>query len=231
MMRWILILPLFLISVVVQAVEFRVVTLDLKKVDLKLYWMKSDGSAFETLNAVRTAVGPQFVMATNSGIYAKDLTPLGLHIERGKILKKLNRSRSSKGNFFLQPNGVFFLGSNGPKILDTNEFAKHGTAGVLEATQSGPLLLLKGEINPGFKQNSTNAKLRSGVGVTASGQVVFAISKEPVTFYDFALFFKDKMNCTDALYLDGTISTLWTEEDSSDAQITGFVGIWAATKR
>ena len=215
-----------------RGVAFRVIALDLKRVDLKLHWKRSDGTPYETLSAVRGEVGPDFIMATNSGIYAKDFTPLGLHVERGRQLRKLNPSRASKGNFFIQPNGVFLVGESGAKILETVEFAKQGLGGVVEATQSGPLLLRRGNINAKFKDGSTNAKLRSGVGVTHDGHVVFAIANGLVSFRDFALLFKEKLNCSDALYLDGTISTFLTAENPSEVQIAPFVGIWAAsTKR
>jgi uncharacterized protein YigE (DUF2233 family) len=39
--------------------------------------------------------------------------------------------------------------------------------------------------------------------------VVFVISESPVTFYEFASFFRDSLHCREALYLDGTISSLY----------------------
>jgi uncharacterized protein YigE (DUF2233 family) len=167
-------------------------------------------------------------MATNSGIYAKDMTPLGLHISNAKTLRRLNRSHASSGNFFINPNGVFFLTAKGPRILSTDEFAKNKPA-ALEATQSGPLLLRQGKPNPRFQKNSGNRKMRSGVGVTQTGHVIFALSDDPVGFYEFAVFFRDEMKCPDALYLDGTISTLLTPT-STEVQLVPFVGIWAASK-
>jgi uncharacterized protein YigE (DUF2233 family) len=41
------------------------------------------------------------------------------------------------------------------------------------------------------------------VGVSTPGQVHFAISEEPVNFHDFARFFRDRLGCADALFLDG----------------------------
>lgn len=216
--------------------EYRVVDLDLKQVDLRLYWKRADGSAYENLSSVREAIGKKFIMATNSGIYARDYRPLGLHIERGVRLHTLNRSRASKGNFFVQPNGVFFLSGGVARILETGEFAKtqlvtvgHAAKTVAEATQSGPLLLRKGVVNAHFHAGSENKKLRSGVGVNREGHVVFAISGDAVSFYDFAMLFREKLNCTDALYLDGTISTLLVGDSAPDVQIAPYVGIWGAS--
>ena len=55
------------------------------------------------------------------------------------------------------------------------------------ATQSGPMLLINGAINPEFQENSANLKIRSGVGIIDDRNVVFVISNEPINFYDFAL--------------------------------------------
>jgi uncharacterized protein YigE (DUF2233 family) len=38
---------------------------------------------------------------------------------------------------------------------------------------------------------------------------VFVISDSPVTFYVFAKFFLDQVGCREALYLDGSISSLY----------------------
>ena len=43
----------------------------------------------------------------------------------------------------------------------------------------------------------------------AEGQVVFAISNEPVTFYEFASLFRDALHCDNALFLDGSVSALY----------------------
>lgn len=214
----------------VRDVEYRVVELDPKQVELKLYWKKPDGSAFETLTAVREHIGKNFIFATNSGIYAKDWTPLGLHIERGQTLRRLNRSRASSGNFFVQPNGVFFLIAGGARILATEDFAKANPS-AMEAAQSGPLLLRRGVVNSRFHHRSENLKLRSGVGVSSGGHVFFAASESAVSFYDFAQLFKNKLRCTDALYLDGTISAMLIGDKPAEGQLAPFVGIWAATAK
>jgi uncharacterized protein YigE (DUF2233 family) len=81
------------------------------------------------------------------------------------------------------------------------------------ATQSGPLLVEGGDINPDFMPDSKNRKIRSGVGVTAKHLVVFALSRQPVTFYEFAQLFRTRLHCPNALYLDGEISDFWTAGD------------------
>jgi len=49
---------------------------------------------------------------------------------------------------------------------------------------------------------------RNGVGVPTPDVAIFAISDVPVNFHDFATFFRDMLRCQDALFLDGTISSL-----------------------
>ena len=50
--------------------------------------------------------------------------------------------------------------------------------------------------------------MRSGIGVS-DDSVIFAISEQPVNFYEFATFFRDVLNCSSALYLDGVISRMY----------------------
>src|SRR5215475_2245466 len=211
-------------------VAYQTAEIDLRGADLKLYWKKADGTLYSTLPAVQSALGATFLFATNAGIYSTDFKPLGLEIERGKTLVPLNRSHASTGNFYMQPNGVFFITAKGAQVMETGEYAATRPAAVLEASQSGPLLLRKGVINSKFARDSNSVKIRSGVGVNSAGRVVFALSEDRVDFYDFAVFFRDQLLCQDALYLDGTIST-FLDADGFPIQLVGFAGIWAASAR
>jgi uncharacterized protein YigE (DUF2233 family) len=212
-------------------VAYQTADIDLQRVDLKLYWKKADGTLYSTLAAVQNALGATFLFATNSGIYSTDFKPLGLQVERGKTLVPLNKSHASTGNFYMQPNGVFFITAKGAQVMETGEYAAARPAGVLEAAQSGPLLLRKGVINGKFASDSRSVKIRSGVGVNSAGHVVFALAEDRVDFYDFAIFFRDQLHCPDALYLDGTISAFLDADGFDPIQLVGFAGIWAASAR
>jgi len=50
------------------------------------------------------------------------------------------------------------------------------------------------------------------VCVPSPDVVAFVISEEPVSFHAFATFFRDRLRCAEALYLDGSISSLYTGE-------------------
>jgi uncharacterized protein YigE (DUF2233 family) len=67
---------------------------------------------------------------------------------------------------------------------------------------------------------SKNTHIRNGVGILPSGNILFAMSKERINFYNFASFFKSK-GCKNALYLDGFVSRTylpekgWEQEDGA----------------
>ena len=102
----------------------------------------------------------------------------------------------------------FLLKEHQALVVKSEDFPKHQKE-VKYATQSGPMLVLNNQIHSAFNEGSTNVHIRSGVGVTKTGEVVFAISKKRVNFYDFALLFKEKYNCPNALYLDGFVSKMY----------------------
>ena len=49
---------------------------------------------------------------------------------------------------------------------------------------------------------------------------IFAISDEPVTFYAFARLFRDGLGCANALFLDGSVSSLYAPELGRDDELT-----------
>jgi uncharacterized protein YigE (DUF2233 family) len=141
-------------------------------------------------------------------MYEEDRSTVGLLIQKGIVVKKLNL-RNAKGNFYLKPNGVFFIDhDHRARIMESTQYAGLEDS-TLWATQSGPLLVNHGKIHPVFVKNSVNRLIRSGVGVTESGKVIFVISKGPVNFYDFAEYFK-ALGCPNALFLDGTVSAFYS---------------------
>ena len=117
------------------------------------------------------------------------------------------------GNFYLQPNGVFFIDTcMYAGIVSTNKVTQELLNSMKYATQSGPLVVMDNIINSNFKDGSVNVNIRSGVGINDKGNLVFAISNEKINFYDFAAFFKYNLKCSNALYLDGAISESYIPE-------------------
>lgn len=145
--------------------------------------------------------------AMNAGMYEDEATPTGLFVADGQTRQPLNRAEGG-GNFFLKPNGVFWTDAAGaPHIDETEAFAAAAPAARF-ATQSGPLLVAGGAMHPAVQPNGASRFIRNGVGVRG-GLAYFVISDAPVSFGRFARFLRDALDCPDALYLDGSVSSLW----------------------
>ena len=108
------------------------------------------------------------------------------------------------------PNGVFCTGGARPfQVIESRAFAAAQPDCRL-ATQSGPMLVIDGELHPRFLVDSDSRYIRNGVGVSPDGQTAFfAISDKPVTFHEFGRLFRDGLGVRDALYFDGSISRLY----------------------
>ncbi len=144
--------------------------------------------------------------AMNAGMYHPDYAPVGLYIENGKQLTALNEQQGC-GNFFMQPNGVVAWNDQQAVIETTQDF-KTSRFKANYATQSGPMLIIDGKIKPKFLADSDSLKIRNGVGIK-DNTLYFVITRNRVNFYQFAQFFKDELNIDNALYLDGSISSLY----------------------
>lgn len=178
--------------------------LDLAHVRLTLVGQRGgEPYAFAALQPFLAARGRELVVATNAGIFDPERRPLGLHVQQGDLLHPLSRAEG-EGNFFLKPNGVFWLDAQGAHVAASERYA--GGAEVLLATQSGPLLVSEQQVHPAFSRSSSSLRVRSGVGVDARGRVLLALSLAPVTFFAMATLFRDLLACPNALYLDGEIS-------------------------
>ncbi|MEM0995505.1 MAG: phosphodiester glycosidase family protein [Bacteroidota bacterium] len=210
---------------------FDVLTVDPGAQELRLYWKDEAGRPyrdFATLQDALAKEGKQLRFATNAGIFSEDHTPGGLHIENGQELKKLNL-RDGAGNFHLKPNGVFILGAEGAGVMETEQFAQ-GDRHPTIATQSGPLLVHDGQLHPAFRAGSSNLHIRNGVGVDRRGRIHFALSNTRVNFFDFASLFRERLDCPDALYLDGTISEFYLPELDRFGSGGDFCGILAVVE-
>jgi len=186
--------------------------IDPAKTSVKLYWKDDKGQRLKSLHGLKHYVeskGHQLLFAMNGGMYQQDGSPLGLYIQENKILHAINK-RTGTGNFYLQPNGIFYITKdNRATICRTGDLADKGN--IQYATQSGPMLLTNGSIHTAFNRNSVNLNIRNGVGILPGGKLLFAMSKVPVNFYDFASYFK-KAGCSNALYLDGFVSRTYLPE-------------------
>ncbi len=195
------------------AYDVRVV--DVARSELRFFWRDGQGRPFGSIGALGAQLeraGRTLLFATNAGMYRPDQTPVGLYVEDGRQLVPLDTRRGLPGNFYLPDNGVFFLTERGAGIVASSAYPPRGAGAVRYATQSGPLLVRGGRVNPLFEPGSRNLRIRSGVGIVPPDRVVFAISNEPVSFHAFATLFRDVLGCRDALFLDGEISLMYVPE-------------------
>lgn len=219
---WLLCELLFVASS--QAIEFSqavhagkkitVCKVDLTKDSLRLFHRDESGAPlkrFDRVNEWLKPRGERLVFAMNAGMYHGDFSAVGLFVADGKELAPLNVA-DGQGNFFMKPNGLFAITDKGARVIESSEYPKlREREKVLLATQSGPLLLRAGKIHPVFNPESKSRLYRNGVGVASPVIAIFAISDEPVTFFELATLFRDKLRCPDALFLDGTVSSLYAE--------------------
>jgi uncharacterized protein YigE (DUF2233 family) len=195
-------------TVVFHNQAYFVETVNPKTDDLLLYWKDGSGRLLQNFTALEAQVrseGNRLIFAANAGMFQPDYSPVGLLVLNGAQVSPLNLEEGT-GNFYLKPNGVFALTDrHTAEVMESSSYTTF-LPRVLWATQSGPLMVHHGDIHPDLIDGSANLMIRSGVGVRKDGTVVFALSKGTVNFYDFAQFFRARMKCPNALYLDGHIS-------------------------
>lgn len=163
--------------------------------------------SFATLEASLGERSEQVQFAMNGGMFDKEGRAIGLSIEDGKELHTINL-RKGLGNFHLRPNGVFLVRDQGQAEIVTSPNYK-SSPDIAFANQSGPMLVIDGQIHPAFEYDGPSRYERNGVGIDPKGQPVFVISQEGVSFGKFARLFRDRLGARNALYLDGSVSSLW----------------------
>jgi uncharacterized protein YigE (DUF2233 family) len=196
-----------------QGKSYTVCAIDLTQSKLELFNLNSAGQPYASFQALAEGLGAEgrdLVFAMNAGMFDDGLKPIGLYIEDGTQVKKLNR-RDGYGNFHMKPNGVFYVKGDKLGVVTSDQFAKM-TEKPDFATQSGPMLVIDGQIHPKFSPTGQSRKVRNGVGMVNDHTAAFVISEDAVTFHEFAGLFRDELNCSNALFFDGTVSSLYAPE-------------------
>lgn len=193
-------------------VDFIVCTIDPENEVPILVWQNSMNKPFKSVKKAVAQSDNSFTFLMNAGMYHDDFSPVGLYIENGVQLKNIS-TQPGPGNFHLMPNGIFHFTQDAEGVYQyhvqtTEDFIKSKPAPKF-ATQSGPMLVIKGELHPRFIKGSDSKFVRNGVGVDKAGKPYFVITKQPINFYDFATFFREILKTPNALYFDGKISTLY----------------------
>ena len=190
---------------------------------LSMFYRDDKSSLLRTLGSLKQHVESQkreLIFAMNGGMYHPDFSPVGLFVADHTVHKPVNLNRGT-GNFFIQPNGVLYVNSQEqPGICLARDV--HKVPNIKHATQSGPMLVINRKINPYFSDTSNYLNIRNGVGITKQGKLIFAMTRNPVTLYEFAYYFKQQ-RCVNALYLDGSISKTYAPR-SRWVQLNGNFG-------
>ncbi|MGZ3215046.1 phosphodiester glycosidase family protein [Paracoccus sp. T5] len=181
---------------------------------LRLWQDGPDGSPLRNFANVRRTLEADQVLsfAMNAGMFHPDYRAVGLLVVDGEELSPIVTG-ASNDNFGMLPNGVFCSGGAQPfQVIESRSFAADRPDCRL-ATQSGPMLVIDGQLHPRFLVDSDSRYIRNGVGVSPDGQTAwFAISNRPVTFHEFGRLFRDGLGVQDALYFDGSISRLYAPQ-------------------
>lgn len=205
----------------VKANEYTICRIDLTKSQLGLYLNDEHDTPYGSLRAFKASnvsKNKNLRFAMNGGMYHRDYSPVGLYVENG-IKQQSISTKGGYGNFHLLPNGVFFFDAQGASVLETKQYLASGMRPEF-ATQSGPMLVIDGNLHPRFLKESDSFKIRNGVGVKEDGKVVyFALSHNSVRFWDFGELFQKHLKTPNALFLDGSISSLLSEGQSRGAYL------------
>ena len=174
--------------------------------------------SFKTLQAQLGARSDDVGFAMNGGMFDDAGAPIGLAVEDGREVHAINR-REGGGNFHLMPNGVFVVRSDGRAEVVTSAAYKPAPD-IAFAAQSGPMLVIDGKLHPKFDPDGASRYVRNAVGIGRDGKPVFVITTDVVSFGKLARFFRDRLGAKNALYLDGSVSSLW---DPANGRMDDFV--------
>lgn len=169
----------------------------------------TNGANYRSLSAFAGARDADTIaFAMNAGMFDDDGDPIGYYVEDSERLKTLN-TEDGEGNFHLDPNGVFFGSGESWEIRTTADFLANVSDRPEFGTQSGPMLVIDGQLHPEISTDGESRLIRNSVGIDAQGRAHFVVSNAPVSFGKLARFYRDELSVSDALYLDGNVSALW----------------------
>lgn len=218
--------------------KFTVCTFDPRHDDIRLFLSGPDDKPYGSLGALASTLkarGEKLAFAMNAGMFGQDQLPVGLYVEDRRKLHNAD-TRGGASNFHMKPNGVFWIGEGVAGVTETSRYLASPPP-TRYATQSGPMLIVDGKMHPKIRPDGVSQKIRNGVGACKGGAVTFAIADDPVTFDTFARLFRDGLGCQNALFLDGSVSSLYAPELSRDDEpeplgpIVGVVQPGAAEKK
>ncbi len=190
-------------------VSYDVFVVKIDSISLKSFYIYENHNKSSHQDVMANINKDSSVFAINAGISDSLCNSVGYFVNEAVQIKPVNLANGN-GNFYLKPNGAFLISEKDAVICESSQINnfKNTKTGI----QSGPMLLLNGTVNPQFNAASTNKNIRCGVGIfTNKNQenfVVFCISNDPVSFYNFSVLFQQKYKCSNALCLESAGSVM-----------------------
>jgi uncharacterized protein YigE (DUF2233 family) len=200
---------------------------NLKKQELRMFWKGNDNLPIGSIAQLKKHLELQnkkLLFAMNGGMYLQNQSPQGLYIENNKLVQPINLD-TGNANFYLMPNGIFFVNNNNTAHVCTSNSIKEFSQ-IKYATQSGPMLVIDSNIHSQFTKGSKRVNIRNGVGILPNGNILFAMTTFELSMYDFAQYFLSR-GCKNALYLDGYVSRTYLPEKNWQ-QLDGNFGVMIA---
>lgn len=189
--------------------RYTVCHVDAAEADMRLFLRNSEGQIYGQFDAIEAELpeGKALSFAINGGMYHPDRRPVGFYVENGVQAQRLYPN-AGPGNFGLVPNGVFCIRDGRADVIESKRFEAAATQ-CAYATQSGPMLVIDGELHPKFLASSSSKLIRNGVGTSSDGKrAVFVKAENSVNFHEFSRYFRDVLQLDQALFLDGKVSRL-----------------------
>lgn len=200
----------------------------LKTHEIRLYDASQD--QIKSINELRARLKhtQRLVAAINGPLFHSNYKTVGLYIKDSMQHVPLNM-KDGKGNFYVKPNGVFYIKDNRARIVTTQRYQQLNVKPSL-AIQSGPLLVINGKINSAVKNFKISKKNRSAVVTYINGEVGIVISNSLMSISGFSKTLRDTLNVRQALYLDGAIAGYWSDKYSHNLDFP-YASILAVTKK
>ena len=107
--------------------KFDIVKIDLQKTPVHFFWKNKNGQLIRSLENLKKEMESdhkELLFAMNAGMYQRDRNPQGLFIDNGKTIKPLDTLQDGYGNFYLQPNGIFFIKNDSAGVLPSTLFSQ-----------------------------------------------------------------------------------------------------------
>ena len=82
--------------------------------NLQFFWKDDKGQIFKSIANLKSWLAQnhrELLFAMNAGMYKEDNTPKGLFIQNQETVTALD-TLSGPGNFYMKPNGVFYIATN-----------------------------------------------------------------------------------------------------------------------